>query len=312
MLVDGAQLRAVWRDVVPKDGARYTLASVQDPWFLGCSSDGWPALLRKLTNRPAESTRTVGAIRLRLISNADLQVSDRIENAHLAVLECVDPQLLETFVVLAMDVMRTVGNEPATSRQILERLGQWRELLTNASPLSDTEQLGLWGELELLARFPNLQAAIDGWHGPNREALDFSRNAIGIEVKTSTQRRRHLLRWQQAVFAASQVDVYLVSLHVIPDPTGTSLTQQVTKVLSRAHDPYALREKLIAAKYHDAGSYDGRWTLTEEPACFPMSVVPRFSEVPIGVLDVKWRVDLGGKKPLSRTAFDKLLQMFAG
>jgi hypothetical protein len=270
-------------------------------------------LLRRLSNKPPESVRTMGAIQLRFIVGAELEIAATKEAGNFAVLECHDTSLIETFVVLCLDMIRSLGDGSLVGRAVQDRLAEWRELLTGEVSMSADEQLGLWGELQVLSRFPNLQAAVDGWHGPNREAIDFSRNSIGIEVKTSKQRRIHVLRWTQAVFGGTAHATYLASLHAISDPTGASIPDLVRDLLERVPDPYLLREKLLSAKYrHEhADRYESRFTLVEEPSFFAMSDVPRIIDVPAGVLDLRWRVDLAAKRSLSDAGAKTLLNAFS-
>src|SRR4051794_34550679 len=87
MNVEGAQLRTAWREVTPIAEARYTLCSSYGPWLVGCSSAGWPALLRRISNKPPESVRTMGAIQLRFIVGAELAIAGATESGNFAVLE---------------------------------------------------------------------------------------------------------------------------------------------------------------------------------------------------------------------------------
>src|SRR4051812_33559424 len=98
MIVDGTQLRIAWREVTPTANARYTLCSFHEPWFVGCSSAGWPTLLRRLANKPAESVRTMGSIQLRFLAGAEIEIAGSKEQGNFAVLECHDTTLIETFV----------------------------------------------------------------------------------------------------------------------------------------------------------------------------------------------------------------------
>ena len=314
MVADGVEMRRAFEGAVPHPGFEYSLAASHDPWFFGCSREGHPALLRRLSVAPRDGSRLFGAIRVRSMRDVDVEIGGSEERTNIVALECLDERLVDTFVVVALDVVQGVGNGAAVARDLIDRLSRWRELLTTHDPLSESSQLGLWGELELLRRFPSLPRAVEGWFGPNREAIDFSQNGIGLEVKTSTSRRVHLLRWSQAVFGGVTFAAYLVSIHAVCDPAGLSLPDQVAMARSRLPNPYNFEAKLLAAGYrHDhADAFETRWALADEPGFFRMSDVPRFTEIPDGVLDVHWRVDLSGKMPLEPSAAEALLRTFAG
>jgi hypothetical protein len=84
-------------------------------------------------------------------------------------------------------------------------------------------------------------------------------------------------------------------------------------LLERAPDPYLLREKLLSAKYrHEhADRYESRFCLVEPPTLFAMSDVPRIIDVPAGVMDLRWRVDLSAKRPLSDARAQTVLNAFS-
>jgi hypothetical protein len=312
-VIAGAEIKSAWERAEPFEGpAEYQIRLVVGAWYVGHSKVGRPAVLRKLSSPPSTRGIVVGQVRLRFLRDVEVRVGDANDRGDVAALECLDNSVLESFVVLSMDLARVVGDGPADVEAMTSWFGSWRDLLARTAILRLTEQVGLWGELELLSRFPDPDRALAAWLGPDRQSVDFVRAGKALEVKTSTRRRVHTLRWSQAVFGRSDRDTYLVSLHVQPDPAGTSLPEQFARTAARMHDKYELRAKVLLAGYREnhEGAYQSRWRLVEDPAFFPLVEVPRLSEIPPGVLDARWRVDLSHARPLSHGGTQALLRQF--
>ena len=102
-------------------------------------------------------------------------------NGPAALVECLEDELLPTFLALAADVMTTIGDAgEVTADAVVRALGHWELLLRNRALLSEEAQLGLWGELAFLLSAPALDAALRAWSPGARDPLDFAANGVGV------------------------------------------------------------------------------------------------------------------------------------
>ena len=116
------------------------------------------------------------------------------------------------------------------------------------------------------------------------------------------------------MFGVLDYDAFLVSLWVQPNDAGTSLPEQVNAIAARLTDETEFRKKVLGLGYRDehARLYETKLELMEEPAAFPMDAIPRIDEVPDGVTNVHWDIDLGGKTDDDEVELGLLLGRISG
>lgn len=112
-------------------------------------------------------------------------------------------RLLETFSILATDLIEAVSLEPdmpSAATRCMERLTLWQGLIERLPEdgLGAEAQRGLFGELTILAELmiPTLgnMGAISSWVGPTGARHDFTAKAVGMEVKTTISKAPVRLR----------------------------------------------------------------------------------------------------------------------
>lgn len=102
------------------------------------------------------------------------------------------PELSEVFVTLVLDlvdVARVAVSTEVACRDVTARLSAWQACLhARRSSLSESEQIGLMGELEVLRHASvsiGYGPAIASWQGPLDGLHDFSGASAAIEVKSA-------------------------------------------------------------------------------------------------------------------------------
>ena len=76
----------------------------------------------------------------------------------------------------------------------------------------------------------------------------------------------------------------------------------------------ATAEKVRGLGYREeiADHYDLRLSLAEDPAVFPASVIPRLENIPEGVLNPRWDIDLTGQDVADQVTLTSLLAVVSG
>jgi hypothetical protein len=231
------------------------------------------------------------------------------------VLECLEHGLMATFSALALDILGQLGQAETSAREVKGALVVWEKLLRTRDPLLLNEQQGLWGEIQLLSRLPDLERALACWRGPEKGVVDFFGNGISLEVKTGTRPLHHTLRWHQALFGENNADVYLVSIHIQEDPTGgETLPELIGKVQSQLESNIELFRLLLKVGYREehAESYERRFSMVVEPRFVPMVDVPSIRDLPKGVTSVHWDVDISVDSVLGSSVSEDVCRKMMG
>jgi hypothetical protein len=127
-------------------------------------------------------------------------------------------EFYDLFIEIA-DCIQLEGLRPIDALQ--RALGKWRTLLEEVSPLSTEAQIGLIGELWLLARLVagNSPVALDSWTGPLGEPHDFRTSLAAIEVKASLS-RRHVHTVSSLEQLSHEPETRLFVLSLLLEPAG--------------------------------------------------------------------------------------------
>ena len=156
-----------------------------------------------------------------------LRATRIIENGAPALdLSCGDPALFPQVYFLLTAVVDEVQLAGAPAHQALERgLAAFRRLLAVEPVVSESAQLGLLGELWLLARLIETRGGwgVDAWVGPLGQPHDFRLESADVEVKTTSgnQRRHHISSLTQLAPSPGR-PLYLLSLGFQPAPASES------------------------------------------------------------------------------------------
>lgn len=191
-----------------------------------------------------------------------------------------DPALFATaYPVLCAiaDRIQLEGNHPvAAIEETLRHLGR---LLARSGRLSTDQEIGLVGELTLLAHLAREigpEAAVRAWRVCPPEEHDFSFPACDAEVKTTTdERRQHWIGSPAQLQPSPGRSLWLVSVQVTGagEHPGGTLGELVTRV-RRLTEGTVVRDtferQLTSAGWRDEDEnlYPRRWRLRSTPAVF--------------------------------------------
>lgn len=260
------------------------------------SRDGMPTLLIPLENIPsgAAGFRALGC---ELLGHPSVQVveSGQSRNIPAAALICTQPDLLDSFAVLAGDILRiTAGSR--TWRTIAAAVEEWLALLAPKGRPSVEREIGLWGELWFLARSVDVGRVLASWRGPEQDASDFFLDGKSVEVKTSRARNRHFVSQTQVDAPAGDRPAWLLSMWVKVDPSisARGVSDLVDLILERAPDRADALRRIARAGYSpgDRNAYGMRLVMLEEPGWFPAGKVPRVRAADPGVSNLRYQVSL--------------------
>jgi hypothetical protein len=119
-----------------------------------------------------------------------------------------DILLRKIFLDLCLDLVQNLGDEPEMT-DINIFMNKVKQLFAQLTLKSDSTELGLWGELFLIANSKDVDYAIKAWHVNKNDRFDFNDSKCKVEVKTTTRSERihH--------FSLAQLDRLLINETVI-------------------------------------------------------------------------------------------------
>lgn len=165
---------------------------------------------------------------------------------------------------------RDAANVHAAIAIIYSQLERWRALLSSArhNRLSAQEVQGLFGELQFLeacidGQHVSIQAAIDGWQGPNGAPHDFIFGRSAVEVKSISGSSADSVR----ISTESQLTTHLDMLHLrivflavdADCKAGLSLNDLIVRLKEKIKDSdldHVFEERLAEVGYVDIPEYD--------------------------------------------------------
>jgi Putative PD-(D/E)XK family member, (DUF4420) len=144
-----------------------------------------------------------------------------------------------------------IAEEPIP-QAVHETLKSWATITRRKQLLSDTQQIGLIGELLFLQQVGtrlSWECAARGWYGPNCEEHDFVLPSVDVEVKTTAREQRiHEISSLQQLLPKGRRPLHLISVQLTPADTArdaTSLPELVAKVIAAASTSSAAAGELI-------------------------------------------------------------------
>jgi hypothetical protein len=283
--------------------------------FIAKARTGAPAILVPLEIAPIGAGRSGGGFSLRAIDRLAFKTSGKAWQQPAATFELTDPDSVDAFLVLAQDMSERLGEVDAVDwAAILSWLEEWQALLTRGSAMSAERQLGLWGELWLIARSSDPSKLMDAWCGPDREATDFFHDGIGLEVKVSRRPLIHHISQRQADRPVGEHRAFLVSMWVgVDQAAGVSLAELVDAVLALALDPPKVLKRIVSVGYvpTERHQYVTRFALLETPHCFRSEHLPRVGMIDAGITEVRYLATLDPDKALADADVAELFQHFS-
>jgi hypothetical protein len=285
--------------------------------LVGHSRDGIPSVLFPLASVPTGVARRGGGFALIPADRVSYEYAgNRWEQAS-AVLECSETNLLNTFVVLAADIIdRAARSEKEfTWQRLVGWVEEWQSLLGKKLLLTAEQQLGLWGELWVIAHAAQPDLLVAAWRGPEDEPIDFYLGDTGIEVKTSRRAHVHFVSQKQVDSPVGESESYFLSIWALPDPSsGSSLCELVEDLTTRIADPPTFLRTLGSKGYSpvDRDQYQTKFSPLEVPIWFPVEGVPRVRLADEGVSNIRFVVTLDTEKSLDDARAKLLWQRACG
>jgi hypothetical protein len=300
---------------VLNDAEDYRIAASLGQAFVARARSSAPTMLVPLPVVPAGVGRRGGGFSLTPTSRVAFDFDGRRWEQPAAALECTDLRFVDAFLVLVVDIALRLKAGPGeiTWSTLLAWVDEWQALLGRRSVMTPEQILGLWGELWILSKAAAPDSLIGGWRGPDREAIDFLYDGVGLEVKVSRKAHVHYVSQRQVDSPVGAHDSYLLSLWVAPEPVrGVSVAELVDSLLARVSDGPALLRQVALTGYSvvDRDHYSVRYVPLEPPRWFRAEDVPRVRTIDPGVSQLRYVVSLDIDSSLDPAVSDGLWRHF--
>lgn len=300
-----AELRTALASVaVPNDDTTdFRIALQLGPTFIGRGKDGSPAILVPLESAPGAAGRRGGGFALRGVPAVAFDYDGRRWEQAAATLECTEVELLDSFLVLAIDLARRLASDDGIAWQtVVACVDEWQTLLARRSPMTVERQLGLWAELWMISVAIDADRLVAAWRGPEADSTDFFLDGAAVELKASRQQHVHHISARQVPRPVGDHDAYLLSFWVGMDPIrGVSLSELFDRVLARVGDAPAFHKQAALVGYAaaDREQYVTKFVPLEEPLWFRTDDVPRVRSVDAGVSQIRYVATLDPDRALA-------------
>lgn len=293
----------------------FAIATSLGVGYLARNRSGAPTFLVPLSISPSSVGRRGGGFALRPVPRVAFNYRERRWEQAAASLECTEAELLDTFLVLVLDLAKRLETAriDAYWRTILVWVEEWQTLLGRRTALTPEQQLGLWGELWMVSKAAEPDLLIAAWRGPDRDAIDFFLDGIGLEIKVSRSAHVHHVSQKQVQLPVGVHEAYLLSLWVAPEPSrGLALPDLVDSLIRRVTDPAAVLKQIALVGYcpQDRELYGTRYALLEPPLWFRAADVPRVRTVDSGISHIRYQVALDPEKCLEDGSYRHLWRHF--
>jgi hypothetical protein len=205
------------------------------------------------------------------------------DDVNWSVLWLNDPRtLVDAYPMLCALADKVQIDKRPISSAIPEILASYERILEGAERLSAQEEIGLIGELLLLAHLVSVlgdRSALECWLGPDKSEHDFSVDTFDLEVKTtSAEVRRHWVSSHTQLVASQGRALMLVSIQLTIGVEGARTLGEAIRDLRGKLAPDALGDfdkRLDERGWRDAHEkhYRRRWRLRSSPAAFVVDEV---------------------------------------
>jgi hypothetical protein len=275
---------------------------------LAIGRQGVRALLVPVSEPPPGVVRMNHGVTLRSAPTTEFRAPTGAWTEAAAILECRDDRLMKSFAAMVSAVVARLATDKAPTWQAIVTLyAEWERLFGRRELLGSDSELGLWGELWVVST--STRDLSDGWLGPDGESIDVVVDATGFEVKTGRRPDTHIISQSQIDAPLGAAPVFLVSIHVVPDPLrGCTLPELVRRAASKTANLAAFEEKLAGVGYSrdDDEVYVRRFAVAEQPRFYAAASVPRVLSADPGVSNLRYRVDLDPTAAATGEELDRL------
>jgi hypothetical protein len=222
----------------------------------------------------------------------ELKITDRrVDGRQVVELATATNSLFEAFYLLATAICDLIEDQHVDPVAAIQRaLATFGELLRKRSLMSESAQLGLFGELGLLIAFLDTlgAGAFSSWLGPMGERHDFRIGAFEIEVKTTMlATRQHTIHGLSQLAPSPERELFLLSLQYerAGFASGASLPDRINAVrkrLSNVPDRASAFDRHLEKcgyKNEDEAFYSGTLQLRTPPCLVPVDAhCPKITE----------------------------------
>jgi hypothetical protein len=226
-VIDGRSIHNLFAGASP-DRARkqddFVVLGHAGPAFVAWSRAGHATLLVPLAESPQAIARFAAGFSVTPHSSVEFHYQARDWTQAAAVIECLDDAMRGAFCALIADVANRLPNQTNAIRwpNVLSLVDEWQALLASRGRLSAERELGLWGELWLIAESRAPDRLLAGWRGPEASPFDFLCGGVAVEVKASRQPHTHHFSLSQIGKPAGDLEAYVLSMWVNIDHSDRS------------------------------------------------------------------------------------------
>jgi hypothetical protein len=300
---------------LPEEESDYRIATLVGPAYLAKSRSNLPTLLIPLQLVHGVVGRRGGGFSLSPVNSVVFEYGERRWEQPAATLECTESSLLDVFLILVFDIASRIdaSKKEVTWQSIVTWVEEWQALFARRAALTIEQQLGLWGELWVIANAVDVDSLIAAWRGPEYGATDFFLGGVALEVKVSRQPHVHHISQRQVDRPVGQYPSYILSIWLGIDPKhGISLAELVDMVLARASNAALVLRRIGLLGYAplDRDQYATRLMPLEIPYWFEPEDVPRVRSIDTGISHLRYTASLDVSRAIPEEKAQDLWEHF--
>ena len=240
---------------------------------------------------------TFASVRVFYAVPSEIQADGEIIEGRFTIIQLLeqDPVLESALLDLVSLFIDTESSLNAGSVQAF--IKRFQRLLGEAHQVSESEILGLWGELFILAQSSDPEIAVPAWHITPTQKFDFMSGADRVEIKTTVGLRSHEFSLEQ-LRPNEPIESHVISI-VTAHGHGPTILELVQRVAALAGNQEQA-QRVIDLSIQTLGSswleardacYDAELA-NSDIRIFDAGSIPAVGEVPTEVSGVRFHVDL--------------------
>ncbi|MDA9678943.1 PD-(D/E)XK motif protein [bacterium] len=206
-----------------------------------------------------------------------------------------DNELVQRFLELISLILDDLKSD-ITTNDIERFLKEIIEIFKPQERISNTTLIGLIGELITIYMADDKDKIIDAWHTKNSENFDFYSSGTALEIKTTNKNtRNHRFKINQ--LTSSNIKIFVGSVLIKEKIEGSNLEmiyETIRKGISNRENEKKLMTnifKIITTNSVNEFKIDLDYSLNSY-AIYDSNIVPKITDAPLGVTEVKFNSDL--------------------
>lgn len=231
--------------------------------------------------------------------NCEVTEGDKSSHETLTAIKLIKPsdKELDVFGDLISLLLNRVSTNPEI-HEIVELIELIIEIFNPGQIISDSEIIGLWGELFLIHTSNKPTSLINCWRTNSSDRFDFSDQNSRVEVKTTRGLRQHTFSYEQ-VSPHNGLNVIIASLVLVEDQNGYSVSDLLQQIEKQVNSQQAKRKLTSNTLKIIQGDLRSKHNMKFDLAIagmnlryFTSNAIPQPLLPPLGVSDVKFTSDL--------------------